>query len=129
MKDFIDGPTTILGRYNIHSDNKDKDEDFLGTNEIEINRNPLWNCQTYSIGGIQDLISGINNVERITDELKQIQKQIGKNQILIDINDNKRFSETIETIFPKECIIFKKRYVNGTKSHMIMYLIKTDILR
>lgn len=97
-----------------------------------IYRAPTSNCQIYSIGGIQEILS---KKDSTFDILKIIQNKISKTQLLVDIYDNKEeengdyYSKAIESIFKEEDIIFKTPYINNTGSTMTMYLLHTRNLK
>lgn len=93
-------------------------------NALFISENPLLNCQTYTIGGIDTILAKDNPIEY----LRAAQKTIRKNQILFDISA--QWMPRFEKIFddPTEYII-KYPYVNSTGSNMVMCLVKAHRLK
>ena len=83
------------------------------------------NCQTYSIGQVNEILR-YDKEERI-ELFKKCQAIGNKNQVLVDIN--RENEAKLEGCFPKEHIVFKQRYENANKSSMSMYLIRTDTLK
>lgn len=94
----------------------------LGTSYIHIQ--PTNNCQISSIGGIQNLLSKIEDTRSI---FKTINDITGKRLVLIDINDGDSFKgkyrNKIEELFKEDRIVFKQPYINTSNHKMIMYLL------
>ena len=90
---------------------------------VYIVKSPFSNCQTFSIAGIDNIMSKDNKIEI----LRAIQSKIGKTQLACDISE--AWLPKLEETFPKEDFIIKQPYKNMTGSPMVMCLIKTRSLK
>lgn len=95
----------------------------IESDDIYICKSPTSNCQTYTIGGIDNIICRDNPI----GYLKEIQHLIQKNQVLLDISE--RWFPTFEKLFKPEDFMFQTKYKNSTGSAMVMCLLKTTSLR
>lgn len=91
--------------------------------DVYIFKSPFSNCQTYSIAGIDTIMSRDNKIEI----LKAIQSRAQKTQLACDISQ--KWLSKLEEIFLKEDFIIKQPYKNETGSPMVMCLIKTKKIR
>lgn len=91
--------------------------------DVYIFKSPFSNCQTYSIAGIDSIMSKDSKMEI----LRAIQFKIGKSQLSCDISE--AWLPKLEEIFPKEDFIIKQPYKNMTGSPMVMCLIKIRSLK
>ena len=96
-------------------------------NNVYISYAPTNNCQIYSIGSACYIFVNRPKEDYIKI-LKHIQKNVLKNQVLIDISAD-HYCGVVESVFPKESMVFKQEYTNTKYStKMCMYLFKTDWL-
>lgn len=86
---------------------------------VYITKSPLSNCQTYCLGGINNIIYIYRDDS--LEILKEIFLRVEKKQMLIDISE--KWFQKFENLIKKENFIFSTPYVNSTGSNMVMCLV------
>lgn len=85
---------------------------------------PFHNCQIYTIGSFDAILTGQYTKHRVKEVLETIQYSMDKSRLVIDITNNSSYTSVVEDIF-KDAIVFKQEYQNNTSSEMVMYMLKT----
>lgn len=91
--------------------------------DMKIIQSPFYNCQTFSIAYIIDIITSPN----LKDYLHYIYTVTGKPQLIIDIKRD--YELYIEKVFKPERRVFKQQYVNSNSTNMTIYLLRVDTLK
>jgi len=86
--------------------------------------NPLGNCQIFTIGYCNYILTNDNYKELFLEIINKVEKRL----LLIDIGTNKNWDKKIKDLFGEKSIKFRQDYVNtyGNGHNMSMYLI--DVL-
>lgn len=85
---------------------------------------PFHNCQIYTIGSFDTILTGVYTKHRVKEVLEAIQYSMDKSRLVIDITNADDYTSVVEEIF-KDNIVFKQEYENNTSSEMVMYMLKT----
>lgn len=93
--------------------------------DILVSQSPFFNCQTYTIGGVDELLGHYEGLELETFIL--IQSLCNKPQLLIDIN-MENYDQLISVKGIKDNISFKNEYTSSNSSEMCLIMINTAFL-
>jgi hypothetical protein len=108
-----DGGSSLIFKINV-----------AGLHVGNVSLSPTGDCQTYSVSNVDNFINKTNALEIF----KVIQVRGAKNQMLINVREDKEGYKKIKELF-KADIIIEQSYTSTRNSSMCMFLINTRNLR